>query len=110
MDRDIDKIIKNVKDRIPNVEVSQLKVSYPGVDDDGLWYFELPGDNRDIQIESPYGQCPFTIEHNEMKRSSDAWIGQTVDEVVEKVTSYLLSLKGRPNLVKKVIRKIPHPP
>jgi hypothetical protein len=105
MDRDIEKIIKLVKDRIPIVEVNQLKVSHPGVDDDGLWYFELPGDSRAIQIESTYGQCPFIIEHFEMKRTSDAWFGRTVDEVVERITSYLLSLEGRPNLVKKVKRE-----
>jgi len=91
--RDIDQIIEEVKVRLPDVQVQQLSVSHPGVDDDGLWFFGLPGIKKDIQIESSYGVCPFIIEHSNMKSSSDAETAHSVEEAVEKVVSYLTSLK-----------------
>ncbi len=90
MGRDIDEIIKRVRELLPNVIIEQLHVSHPGVDDDGLWFFKLPNnDQRDIQIESSCGQCPFILEHNEMRGISDRWTAKSVDEAVEKIVGYL---------------------
>ncbi len=92
MKRDIDKIIEQVKLQLPDVRVQQHKVKYPGVDDDGLWFFSMLQFEKEIQIESSFGVCPFLVEHDDMESSSDAETAYTVDEAVEKVTSYLLSL------------------
>jgi hypothetical protein len=71
-------------------------VKFPGVDDDGLWEFYLPGLKRwDIQIESLSGMCPFIIEHNEMKSSTEAWQVPSVEEAIEKIVSYLQKVKER---------------
>ena len=48
--RDIDEIILKVKRELPLSRVYQLEVKSP-YDDDGLWYFYLPGIERDIQID-----------------------------------------------------------
>ena len=88
MNRDIDQVIENVQKRLPAVEVQQLVVSHP-VDDDGLWWFRLPGIEKDIQIESPTGMCPFIVEHDDMKSSSEAESARTIDEAVDKILVYL---------------------
>lgn len=94
--RDIDQIIDRVKHLVPDVEVQQHWVSHPGVDDDGLWFFRLPGIQKCLQIESTYGVCPFIVEHSDMKSSSEAETARSVEEAVEKVVAYLTSLKGNP--------------
>jgi hypothetical protein len=93
MSRDIDRIIERVKNLIPDALVEQLWVSHPGVDDDGLWFFRLPGIAKDIQIESSQGVCPFIVEHCDMKSSTDAETAWSVEEAVQKVVAYLMSLK-----------------
>jgi hypothetical protein len=92
-ERDIDLIIEGVRRRLPDVEVEQLQVKYPGVDDDGLWYFSVPGIRKHIQIESSYGVCPFIVEHVDMKSSSEAETAECVSEAVQKVITYLTSLR-----------------
>ncbi len=42
----------------------QPTVSYPGTDDDGVWFFSVPGSDLEVQIESPNGMCPFLVEAN----------------------------------------------
>ena len=83
--RDIDHVIKKIQLGHPAVEVQQLKVSHPG-DDDGLWYFEQPGSEYDVQVESWNGMCPFVIETDE----NDARLtANSIDETVEAVTRLL---------------------
>jgi hypothetical protein len=94
MDRDIDRIIEGVRRRFPNLVIWQLKVSNPA-DDDGLWFFTLPGKKDDIQIESSSGMCPFVMEHCDMKSSTEAWHAHSVEEVVDKISSYLNILATR---------------
>ena len=89
MSRDIDQIIERVKDRIPAVKVEQYWVKNPRVDDDGVWWFWLPGMEKNIQLESSYGSCPFMVEHDDMKSSSEAEIAQSIEGAVAKVVSYL---------------------
>lgn len=79
MPRDIDYIIKRLRSDLPEVQITQLQVSHPGADDDGLWFITKAGDTQEVQIESPDGCCPFTIQSNV---SSEVQRGQTVDEVV----------------------------
>jgi hypothetical protein len=56
--RDVDQIIKSIKSISPVVKVRQLKVSHPGADDDGIWFFEHPGSEFQVQIESSSGDVP----------------------------------------------------
>ena len=93
MARDIDTVIERVRALHPDAVVEQLKVVHPGSDDDGLWYFRLPKERKEIQVESSTGDAPFIIEHSGMKTSSDAISGASVDEAVREVSAYLASLK-----------------
>jgi hypothetical protein len=62
MPRDIDLIIERLRAEIPGVHVEQLQVEHSGADDDGLWFIKVPDRREEIQLESPYGMCPFIIE------------------------------------------------
>jgi hypothetical protein len=77
--RDIDHIIEWLKTEIPGVQVKQLEVTHPGVDDDGLWFITIPERAEEVQIESSFGSCPFIIESD---FSAELFHGSTVDEVV----------------------------
>jgi hypothetical protein len=79
MPRDIDLIIMRLKTEVPGVQVTQLQVKYPGVDDDGLWFIKIHGRTEGVQIESSHGSCPFLIESD---FSPERFHGQSIDEVV----------------------------
>jgi hypothetical protein len=88
---DANRIIDLVRDAVPEVTVVQMYKVYPA-DDDGLWWFRLPGIDEDIQIESSTYNCPFIIEHSGMHSSSEALKGESIDQVADEVISYLRSL------------------
>lgn len=94
MNRDINEIVEHVRARVPGVNVSQLQVKYPGADDDGLWFFRLPDSLREVQIESADGNCPFWIENDDMKTSSEAHTARTIEDVVDEVVAYLSSVRN----------------
>ena len=50
MNRDIDRIIQQVKQRQPTVLAEQLAPSHPGSDEDGLWFFRIPGTAGEVAI------------------------------------------------------------
>jgi hypothetical protein len=80
--RDIEKIIQSFSTNYPTVRVRQLEVSHPGADDDGLWFFQRPGSETEVQIESSTGMCPFLIETNQNDtRVTTANIDQTIEAV-----------------------------
>jgi hypothetical protein len=84
--RDVDEIIQSIKNMDPRVEVRQLKVSHPGADDDGIWFFDRPNCQFQVQIESHDGMCPFVIETDE----SDARVASTsVEQTVVTLTKFL---------------------
>jgi len=87
--RDIEQVIEQVKQQLPDVKADQLAPTHPGADEDGLWFFRMPGTDHEIAIESPTGQSPFTIEHDDMSGPGEAETANTVDEAVEKVVTYL---------------------
>ena len=89
MPREIDQIIARVSQLLPDVLVQQIHVAHPGVDDDGLWFFSLPGIAKDIQLESPSGMCIFIVEHSDMKGSTETETARSVEEAVEMVVTYL---------------------
>jgi len=79
MHHDIETIIAGVQRLIPEAEVVQMHKTHEA-DDDGLWWFRLPGVAEDIQIESSNYDCPFTVEHDSMTSSADAIVCSTVEE------------------------------
>jgi hypothetical protein len=57
--RDVEKIIKAIKENSPDVKLRQLKVSHAAADDNGLWFFEQPkqrvrSPNRVIDGDVPF--------------------------------------------------------
>jgi hypothetical protein len=56
--RDIDQIIAAVKQQIPEVTVWQLQKKHPA-DDDGVWWFALPGVSNDVQMNTPLACAHF---------------------------------------------------
>lgn len=96
MARDIDKIIELVRIRIPEVVVVQMPKFHPA-DDDNLWWFRLPDQEKDIHIErgtpnGADGACPFIVESWDDK-NGDGRIGNTVEETVEMIHEYLQLLR-----------------
>lgn len=89
MIRDVDLIIQAITNLYSRVNVRQLEVSHPGVDDDGIWFFEQPDSDFEVQIESSTGMCPFLIETDE---SDDRFTGSSVQETVQ-IVAVLLHLK-----------------
>ena len=84
--RDIEKLIESFKSIHPTVKVRQFKVLHRRADDDGLWFFEKPDSDLEVQIESSTGMCPFLIENNE----NDARLTTaTVDQTIETLTLLL---------------------
>jgi len=84
--RDVERIIKAIKEISPDLSVRQLTVSHPGADDDGLCFFEQPNSEYEVQIESSTGMCPFLIETGE----SDARVeARSIEEAVATLAQLL---------------------
>ena len=83
--RDIDKIIARLTSRYPNIQIKQIKVSHVA-DDDGVWFVNVPGLSGEIQIESPFGQCPFTIESDFKDK---AFSSVTIEDTVAKIEALI---------------------
>jgi hypothetical protein len=82
--RDIDRVIERVRAALPDVRWEQLKVSHPGVDDDGIWFFTRPGGKGDVQAESSTGMCPFLVEGDHLwQRVDRATVEETASTIVE---------------------------
>ena len=90
MERDIDQIIQIVKQLSPDIGVYQPHKTHPG-DDNGIWYFGFSGIEKDIQIESSFGNCPFIVETNELC-CENARKAETIEEAVSMILDYLNSL------------------
>ena len=89
MKRDIDTIIELVKEKLPRVDVWQRSVMNPSANNDGVWFFSLPGVEKNIQIESSFGTCPFTVEHDHMTSTRESQTAETVDVAVGMIVSFL---------------------
>lgn len=87
--RDIDRIIVALSQQAPRIAVAQLGKHHAG-DDDGIWWFSLPGRSSDIQVESSNGMCPFLVETDEAS-SSHARTATTVEAAVEMILAYLVA-------------------
>jgi hypothetical protein len=90
--RDVEQIIELIRKICPAVEVNQLKVRHPGADDDGLWFFRQPESPFEVQIESPYGTCPFLIETDE---TPERFTTNSVAETVQRLSVLLHLATGK---------------
>jgi hypothetical protein len=88
MHHDIETVIAEVQQLIPEIKVVQMHKTHKA-DDDGLWWFRLPGVNEDIQIESSSYDCPFIVENSSMANSADAIICSTVEATISAIIAYL---------------------
>ena len=85
MPRDNDIVIEKIRALHPDAAIEQLKVKFPGADDDGLWFFRIPSEREDIQVESSTGVAPFVVERG----GAPAVYGASIDKVVSEVVTYL---------------------
>jgi len=90
--RDIDQIIAAVRQQIPEVTVDQLRKQRP-TDDDGVWWFGLPGVIDDVRVENRWGQCPFVIQTDDERSGYQRHTALTVAEAAQLIVSYLLPLR-----------------
>jgi hypothetical protein len=85
MQRDIDLILERLTASIPGVHIEQLKVRHPGADDDDLWFINVQDHEKQVQIESSEGMCPFLIESD---FNNHRLYGDTVEDVVATVKRF----------------------
>jgi hypothetical protein len=87
MARDIDIIIEHAREQLPAVIVRQHDAMNSS-DDEGIWWFSMPGVKRDVHVESSSATCPFVIETDEQS-SGEALRASSVDQAVQLVVEYL---------------------
>lgn len=98
--RDIDIVIRQVQQQIPQVKIGQWHKILPG-DDDNLWWFSLPGSRQDVEIEGASIQiegasCPFLIE-TDGQDCKAALKASTIEEATAMIVTYLKSVgEGSP--------------
>jgi hypothetical protein len=80
--RDIDLIVEQLTATVPGIRIEQLQVAHPGTDDNGLWFINIPSEEKQVQIESSTARCPFLIESD---FNDERFHGHTVQEVVATV-------------------------
>jgi len=83
--RDIDRLIELVRKEFPDVLFEPLAILHPP-DDDGIWFFRLPGIKGEVQAESSSGMCPFMIEtdkHDERAHS------ETIEAAARTIVAWL---------------------
>ena len=86
MDRDIDRVITELRQAYPDIACEQLRVAHPGGDDDGLWFFTHPDRRGEVQLESSTGRLPFLLEGTE---SDDRDTAHTIGQAVALVAARL---------------------
>lgn len=90
---DVQAIIKLVRQAYPDVQWQRLKVTFPGADDDRLWFFWLPNNSGEVQIEcGDENGCPFLVETD---KRDERFTGQTIQDVAQKVIDWLELPGGR---------------
>lgn len=62
MTRGIEELTVALQRAYPGITIEQLRVAHPGADDDGIWFVRHPMALVDVQVESPNGEAPFSVE------------------------------------------------
>jgi len=73
---------------LPDCLITQEAAYLPTTHDDGIWYFNLPGMEHSVQIESSDGMCPFLLE-TEDASGPTARTFASVNETVEVIIAAL---------------------
>ncbi|MBW3599536.1 MAG: hypothetical protein KY475_19965 [Planctomycetes bacterium] len=81
--RDIETIIGALTKKHPQLRVEQLQVKHPGADDDGIWFFNHPDSEFDVQLESSFGTFPFVVETDRHDERGQATTVQEATQLVE---------------------------
>ena len=63
--RGIDEVIDRLRASWPELRCEQLRVTHPGADDDGVWFFAHPTTREEVQVESSSGDPPFLVESDQ---------------------------------------------
>jgi len=62
MTRGIEELTAALQRAYPGITIEQLRVAQPGADDEGVWFVKHPLALVDVQVQSPNGEAPFSIE------------------------------------------------
>jgi hypothetical protein len=95
MPSDIEETICAVRATHPDMDVWRMVKFHPA-DDDHLWYFSLPDAEKHIHIESASEQCPFWMEHSEMRSGAESVVANSVEEAARFVSDFLAKLRTSP--------------
>jgi hypothetical protein len=79
---DLEEVVRLIQEGLPEARWVQAPVTHP-TDDDGVWFFWIPGLPGEVQIESSYAVVPFIVEtdkHDECITASSP--RETADTVI----------------------------
>lgn len=88
-ERDIDQVIAVVRQQIPEATVDQIPKERPG-DDDGVWWFGLPGVLEDVRVEQRRGAGPFQLITEDDQSGYQRRTVATPAEAAQLIVAYLL--------------------
>jgi len=77
--RDIEAIIRQLELAHPEICAEPLTVTHPGADDDGIWFFRLPANRAEVQLETSSGNVPLSVESTGY---TDRRVADTVQQAV----------------------------
>ena len=46
----------------PGITIEQQRITHPGADDEAVWIVKHPAALVDVQVQSPNGEAPFSVE------------------------------------------------
>jgi hypothetical protein len=88
---DLEAIFQRVRQHLPLAKWQQVPVTLPA-DDDGIWFFWMPGAPGEVQIESSWGVCPFTVETD---KHDDRLTTCTPEDTADAIVKWLRLPGGR---------------
>ena len=91
-ERDIDHVVRLIKESEPRISWTQLSVSRPGVDDDGIWFFWIPTVAGEVQLESSTGMLPFLAETD---KHEERLLCESVEDAARLVVAWMKLPGGR---------------
>ena len=62
MGRAIEELTIALQRAYPGITIEQQRVARPGADADGVWVVRHPAALVEVQVESPNGEAPFSVE------------------------------------------------
>lgn len=62
MGRAIEELTVALQRAYPDITIEQQRVALPGPDDDGVWLVRHPAALVEVQVGSPNGEGPFSVE------------------------------------------------